>query len=241
MLIPLSSVVYRMRSETDPPSIPELPTLETGIHLLETDGRPIGPLHALVVDHVSLNRGPAYWVDTHGHATTQPLARLSSSRRVLDQINVARGFTPWQHYSLVQTLIERIDEETSLLILPALDGMYRNDALRNEEATKMLVRVLADLAALVREHDLPILVTRSREDEFSEPISAASTETIRCEQTQMGPRFVADSFETLVYPLGNGQLQTTLAFWAEILNARQPIYDVAPIGLQTPEVPANGS
>jgi hypothetical protein len=51
-----------MGFESDPPPIPELPPLEAGVRLLETEGRPIGPLHALVVDHVSLNRGPAYSV-----------------------------------------------------------------------------------------------------------------------------------------------------------------------------------
>ncbi|WP_331232339.1 P-loop NTPase family protein [Natronorarus salvus] len=230
-----------MRSEPDPPPIPELPTLGTGIRMLETEDRPIGPLHALVVDHVSLNRGPAYWIDTHGHATTQPLARLVSDRRLLDRIQVARGFTPWQHYSLVQILTERINENTSLLILPALDGMYRDDALRDGEGTTMLVRVLANLAGLAREYDLPILVTRTHDDGLTAPIEAAAVETIRCERTRMGPRFTAESFETLVYPLGNGQFQTTLAYWTEILSARQPLYDAAQAGLQTPEVPVDGS
>ena len=230
-----------MKSEPDPPPIPELPALGTGVRLLEAERRPIGPLHALVVDHVSLNRGPAYWIDTHGHATTQPLAQIASDRRVLDRIQVARGFTPWQHYSLVQTVTERVDQDTSLLVLPALDGMYRDDGLRDGEATTMLVRALAELAGLAREYDLPVLVTRTRDDPFTAPIEAVAVETIHCERTQMGPRFTAESFETLVYPLGNGQFQTTLAYWAEILSARQPLYDAAQAGSLTPEVPADGS
>ena len=230
-----------MRSEPNAPPIPELPTLGAGIRLLETEGQAIGPLHALVVDHVSLNRGPAYWIDTHGHAATQPLAQLASDRRLLDRIQVARGFTPWQHYSLVARLTELVDENTSLLILPALDGMYRDDALRDDERSTMLVRVLAELAGLAREYDLPVLVTRTRDDSLTDPIEATAAERIRCERTRMGPRFTAESFETLVYPLGNGQFQTTLAYWAEILSARQPLYDAAQIGPQTSEVPADGS
>ncbi|WP_331232269.1 P-loop NTPase family protein [Natronorarus salvus] len=230
-----------MRSDTDQLPIPELPALGKGIRLLASDDGSISPLHALIVDHVSLTRGTAYWVDTHGHARTQPLAKLASDQRVLDRIQVARAFTPFQHYSLVEDLTETVDANTTLLVLPALDGMYKDDALRDEDATKMLVRILAELAGIAREYDFPILVTRTCADSFTDPIKAAAIETIRCKHTRMGPRFIADSFETLVYPLGNGHYQTTLAFWAEILNARQPIYDAAQTGPQTPEVPADGS
>ena len=230
-----------MRSDTGPSPIPELPTLEAGLRLLETDGRPVSPLHALVADHVSLNQGSAYWIDTHGHARTQPLARLAPDLRLLDRIQVARGFTPFQHYSLIQCLTATVDADTSLLVFPALDGMYRDDALQDEEATEMLVRVIAEIAGLSRDYELPVIITRTRDDAFASPIETASVETIRCEQTQMGPRFVGDAFETLVYPLGNGHYQTTLAYWAEILSARQPIYDAVRIDSPTTEVPADGS
>ncbi|WP_129113851.1 hypothetical protein [Halegenticoccus tardaugens] len=230
-----------MQSTTDPPPIPELPALEPGLQLLETPEQLLGPLHALVVDHVSLNSGPAYWVDTHGHARTNPLAQLALDRRVRERIQVARAFTPFQHTALVETLTATVDSNTSLLVLPALDGIYRHDSLRATEGTEMLVRALAMLAGVARKYDLPILVTRSQKDEFSEPIKTAATEIIECEQTQFGPRFVADSFETLVYPVGGGHLQTTLAFWERILQARQPLYETAQTGPQTPGVIANGS
>lgn len=229
-----------MTAETDPSPIPELPPLDTGTHLLETDGRATGPLHTLVVDHVSLNHGPTYWVDTNGHATTQPLARLAPDRRVLDRIQVARGFTPFQHYALVETLTDTVDAETSLLVLPALDGLYRDDALRDGERQTMLVRVLAALAGVAREYDLPILVTRTRDDALTAPIESAATATIQCERTRLGPRFVAESFETLVYRVGGGYLQTTLAFWERIVDARQPLYETTQAHAAL-EVPANGA
>lgn len=228
-----------MRFGTDSPTIPELPVIEPGIRLLETGQRTTGPLHTLVVDHVSLNRGPAYWIDTHGHATTQPLAQLAPDQRLLERIQVARGFTPFQHYALVETLTEMVTADTSLLVVPALDGLYRDDSLRHGERTTMLVRVLAALAGAAREYDLPVLVTRSRDDTFAAPIEAAAVETIQCQQTQLGPRFVTDSFETLVYPVGCGQVQTTLMFWEQILTARQPLYDTAQTA--APEVLVNGA
>lgn len=229
-----------MQTTTDPPAIPELPGLDPGIRLLETDDRATGPLHTLVVDHVARHPGPAYWVDTHGHAQTQPLAQLAPDTRLLDRIHIARGFTPFQHYALVDTLAATVDADTSLIVLPALDGMYRDDALREEMRREMLVRVLATLAGVAREYDLPVMVTRTRCDDDTAPIAAAAGETIRCEQTRLGPRFVADAFETLVYPVGGGQVQTTLAFWEEVLRARQPLYDTNP-RQTTPEVPAHGT
>lgn len=220
--------------------LPELPSLSGGVHLLESESVR-GPLQTLVLDHILTTRGPAYWVDTHGHATTQPLARLAPDPQVLDRIRVARGFTAFQHYALTETLATIADDTASLIVCPAVDGLYRDDALREDDRQAMLVRVLAMLSGLARECTLPVVLTRTREDPFSEPVANAAVDIIECEQTRMGPRFNSDGFETLVYPLGNGQLQTTLAFWERILAARQPVYDAAQSGPQSPEVPADGA
>ncbi|ADJ16739.1 P-loop NTPase family protein [Halalkalicoccus jeotgali] len=220
--------------------IPELPSLSSGVYLLDSDSVR-GPLHTLVLDHILTTRGPAYWVDTHGHVTTHLLARLAPDPQVLDRIRVARGFTAFQHYGLTETLSTMVDDTASLIICPAIDGLYRDDALREDDRQAMLVRALAMLSGVAREYDLTVVLTRTRKDAFSEPITNAAGDIIACEQTRMGPRFHSDGFETLVYPLGNGQLQTTLAFWERILEARQPVYDAAQAGLQSPEVPADGS
>ncbi|WP_336345968.1 hypothetical protein [Halalkalicoccus ordinarius] len=223
-----------------PNRIPELPSLSGGVHLLESESVR-GPLQTLVLDHVLTNRGPAYWIDTHGHATTQPLARLAPDPQVLDRIRVARGFTTVQHYALTETLATVVDGTASLIVCPAVDGLYRDDGFREDERQAMLVRVLAMVSALAREYDLPVVLTRTQGDAFSEPVANAAGDVIECEQTRMGPRFCSSTFETLVYPLGNGQVQTTLSFWERILKARQPVYDTAQIGPQSPEVPADGT
>jgi hypothetical protein len=71
-------------------------------------------------------------------------------------------------------------------------------------------------------------------DDLTAPVTRAATGTIRCEQTRFGPRFTVDGddtatdrFETLVYPVGHGMVQTTLAFWREVLAARTPLYEQA--------------
>ncbi len=205
--------------------VPELPTLDPGITLLETDERATGPLQALALDHLLLEGGDALWVDSHGHAQSQLLARLAPGRRVLDRVRVARGFTPTQHATLVERLPDRIAPETSLLVLPAMDGQYRGDELPTEDARGLFLRSLATVAGVARERDLPVLVTRRRDDEFAAPLSSAADATLACERTEFGPRFRSDEFETLVYPGGpDGTAQTTLAYWTRILRARTPVH-----------------
>lgn len=214
-------------------SLPELPTLEPGIQLLETEGDSRGPLHALVADHLLLNGGRAYWVDANGHATSRPIGQLVPDRRLLERIRVARGFTAVQHHALVDAAVERVGDETSLLVLPALDGPYRSDDLRREYRKRLFVHSIATVAAVARAHELPVLVTRTRDNSVSEPLENAARDVLVCERTRFGPRFVADEFETLVYPTGDGWLQTTLSFWRRVLEARKPLYERA-----SPETPA---
>lgn len=216
-------------------TLPELPTLEPGLTLLETDDRGREALHSLVLDHVLGEGAPAYWIDVRGHATTRPLAALAPSPRVLDRVRVARGFTPFQHYRIVETATARAD--AALLVAPALDGPYRAEEVRREEGREMLVRALAALAGAARRRDLPVLVTRTAADEFAAPIARAADATVRFERTAMGPRFVADGFETLVYPAGRGYVQTTLAFWARVLATRRPVHE--PVAAR--EVTAGGA
>lgn len=214
----------------DSNAIPELPTLDPGVQLLDADGeRAVGPLDALVLDHVLCDGGTAYWVDSRGHAQTGPLTALAPSDRALDRVQIARGFTAYQHFALVGRLRARVDDETALVVLPALDATYRADDVGKSAGRAMLLRSLATLRTLAREHDIPVLVTRTRADSFTAPLSTAAARTIECRQTAMGPRFVTDEFETLVYPDDDGTVQTTIAFWQSVLAARQPVHEAGTV------------
>lgn len=204
----------------DPPTdVPTLPTLDRGVHILDTDDRATGALQSLVLDHLLLHDGPALWVDSHGHAATQPLARLAPSERLLDRIQVARGFTPFQHYSLVETLPDHCADETALVVLPEVDWFYRQDDLARGEGAEMFTTAVATIRNLVDWTDVPVLATRTAVDDLTAPLAALATECIQYERTQFGPRFVGDTFETLVYQ-ERGYVQTTLAFWERVLAAR---------------------
>ena len=235
------------------------PTLEEGITLLAINGgRGIPILQSVVVDHLLLNDGSAFWVDANGHATTTTLARIAPSPRLLNRIHVARGFTAYQHYAAVADLSTAVDEHgnaaatggdapslestnhaqsptsPSLIVVPAVDARYRDeDSLAAGDSKTLQARTLAQLSTYASEYQIPILVTRTASDKFTEPIATAADQHIECEQTKMGPRFFGDDFETLVYPVGGGTYyQTTFAYWQQLLAARAKHVGIEPTEME---------
>jgi len=216
------------RTALEPTDVtPELPRLTPGRWLLETPDRDLVSLHSLVIDHLLLEDGTAVWIDARGHGRTQLLRELAPSPRILDRIRIARGFTAFQHAAIVESAADELDDETTLLVAPALDSLYRDD-VRGVDPQELLLRTVARLARYAREYDLPVLLTRSGTDRLGRPVAAVADERIEVERTQFGPRFVADEFETLVYPSTRGPVQTTLAFWRRVLAARRPLYPDVP-------------
>jgi len=242
-----------------------LPSLDDGITLLDIDeGRGVPILQSLVLDHLLLHDGPAFWVDANGHATTTTLAQITPSQRLLDRIHVARGFTAYQHYGAVdnlptavnhaiqkstavtdtsgrQSTVQNDDSSPytpSLIVAPAVDAQYRSDDTLSEQHAEILqARTLARLAAYADSYDVPVLVTRSTIDEFTAPVATAANHHLECEQTRMGPRLVGDEFETLVYPVDDGAYyQTTFAYWRQLLATR-----ATQVGLEPATPPSSTS
>ncbi len=209
-----------------PQAIPELPTLDSEIYRLSTDQNTQSILASLVVDHALLNEGPVYWLDSLDHAATDPITAVAPSKRILDRIHVARGFTPYQHFSIADTLLSQVESDPpSLIVAPAIDGLYR-EVTTGIDAAELLAQTVARLTRLRRTYNCPVLLTIARNDIVSQPVVSSVTANLNCEHTVHGPRFVGDDFETLVYPIGHGLVQTTIAYWQSIIDARQPLYAV---------------
>lgn len=242
------------------------PALESGITLLDVEDTPSVPLlQSLVLDHLLMHDGLAFWVDADGHATTTTFARITPSQRLLDRIQVARGFTAYQHYAAICTLQtaisgeqqqtessgeqytprhtgDRLARSPSLIAAPAIDAQYRaDDTLDPAHAATLQARALAQLSSYVDEHDVPVVVTRSASDEFTAPVAQIADHQLVCEQTQMGPRIVGNDFETLVYPVGDGAYrQTTFAYWHQLLTARAAQVGIESQSDGSQQRPANG-
>jgi hypothetical protein len=235
------------------------PSLDDGIVLLDiSDPRGVPILQSMVVDHLLMHHGSAFWVDANGHATTTTLARIAPSRRLLNRIHVARGFTAYQHYAAVADLSlasaqcgqADTDQDVnltesqpphapSLIVVPAIDARYREeDSLPTEDATTLQARTLAQLSTYASDYEVPVLVTRTKTDEFTSTIATAADQHIECEQTELGPRFRSDDFETQVYPVAGGrQYQTTLAYWQQLLATRASQLGIQP---SEPELTPSG-
>lgn len=245
-----------------------LPSLEAGMTLLDIDGgRGVPFVHSLVLDHLLLSDGPAFWIDARGYATTTTLARLAPSQRLLARIHVARGFTAYQHYGALCDLPTAVnqyvthaatsdsveaqrdraltrpdrDPDTSpqtpaLIVAPALDAQYRaDDTLSGKHAETLQARALARLSQYAHGYDIPVLITRTQDDEFTTALESATAHHLRCEQTSLGPRFVCEEFETLVYPVGDGAYyQTTFAYWRQLLSTRADQVGLEPVAPSHP-------
>jgi hypothetical protein len=234
-----------------------LPSLDDGVTLLDVDGgRGVPILQSIVLDHLLLHDGPAFWVDANGHATTTTLSRIAPSQRLLDRIHVARGFTAYQHYGAVCDLPAAVnqsiqdtapdgspcrrqsrnaDEDASphtpsLIVAPAIDAQYRDDETLGEtHADTLQARTLARLATYADGYDIPVLVTRTERDDFTAPVAMAADYHLECEHTRMGPRVVGDDFETLLYPVEDGAYYpTTLTYWRQLLAARATQVGIEP-------------
>jgi hypothetical protein len=221
--------------------VPELPVLEDDVYLLEPDAMDsrsrrrtvLGTLHALALDTALAAGGDVVWIDTQGHATTRSLARIAPSERAFERVHVARAFTTHQHRTLVDQvgrwLRDGVDgpfgspatDRPAVLVCPAVDALYRGGELPAGESQSLMMRVLAVAMGIARSHDIPVILTRTRADDYAVPVQRTAT-TIEVERTRFGPRFECEplDFETLVYPVEDGLVQTTFAFWREILATR---------------------
>ena len=211
----------------------ELPELDTGLTLVDV-GSDLGvtPVQSLLLDRVFAGDGDAYWVDAAGTAQTTRLRELAPDKRYLHRVHVARGFTAYQQTSLLDRITGDHVTTPSVVVATGIDRLYRDTDVPATHAQDLLVRAIAALARVARVHDVPVVVTRSRADEFTRPLVNAAQTHLQCEDTQFGPRFTdaAGDVETLVYHLGDGWVQTTLAYWQEVLTHRARMHDASVVG-----------
>lgn len=113
-----------------------LPTLDTGPHLLDAPAEMRGAVHAIVCDTLLTTEGSVWWVDAGGRADAAQLAGLAPSRRALDRVRVARGFTAYQHHTVARRLGDAVADHVreggsapSLVVCPAVDDRYRADGV----------------------------------------------------------------------------------------------------------------
>lgn len=208
----------------------ELPELDAGLTLVDVESDlGVTPVQSLLLDCVFAGDGDGYWVDAAGAAQTTRLRELAPDKRYLRRVHVARGFTAYQQTSLLDRLTGEHVTTPSVVVATGIDRLYRDSDVPTDRAQILLVRSIAALARVGRVHDVPVIVTRSRADKFTGPLENAAQTHLQCTDTQFGPRFTdtAGDVDTLVYHLGDGWVQTTLAYWQEVLAHRARLHDTS--------------
>lgn len=220
-----------MTTRSSSPTV-ELPELAPGVTLVNIETNlGVTPVQTLLVDRLLATGADAYWVDGTGAARTTRLRELVPHRRHLNRVHIARGFTAYQHTSLIDRLSGRLDKPPAVILATGVDRLYRDGDIPTERGREMKVRVLASLARVARIHDVPVLITRVREDDFSAPLANAAVTHLQCRSTPFGPRFedATGETQTLVYHAGDGWMQTTIAYWQEVLEHRARMHEVSTI------------
>ncbi|WP_248518163.1 hypothetical protein [Salinarchaeum laminariae] len=211
----------------------QLPTLDPGVTLLETDDAPTA-LYRLVGRHLADattdTDGPAYWLDarnTASPATIREHAPGSATR----SIRVARAFTGYQHYEFVRALPGRVAPGASLIVVPNVGALYAEDDVPESEADAMVDVTCSLLAAVANGFDVPVLITAPAPT-YREQIRAVADHTLTAERTRAGLRVEGADFQTDLY-LDDWGYQTTIPYWVDLLGEATTARS-APLGAPEP-------
>lgn len=203
------------------------PDLAAGVTRLALPADAAG-LYRVVVDHLAAHGGPALWVDARNHASTYALYDAADADRRLRELRIARAFTAYQHHELVRRTVRRADAATSLVVVPEVAALYRDDDVPGGEARAMLRSTAATLSELASACDLPVVVTDSGpDDRLAGVVADAVDREVACERTRAGLRFDGPDFETTTYRR-HGWWQTTIPYWADLLGTVPAVETPAP-------------
>ncbi|MEF8900786.1 MAG: hypothetical protein V5A25_06160 [Halovenus sp.] len=161
--------------------------------------------------------GPVYWIDARNTASTYALSRMAPTDGVLDRIRIARAFTAYQHFTLVERVINQVTPQTGFIVAPNLPSLYCDGDVPGHEANDMIEAAYKALATLGDSLGLPILVSTVT-DRFDDLISTHATRTVECIETGLGYRFEGETVQTHGYWYG-GCWQTTIPYWVDLFGA----------------------
>ncbi len=187
-----------------------LPELQEGVTRMQYSGS--RPVFQLFTAYEALN-GNCVWIDVENHSSTYALADVAGED-VLDRVSIGRAFTPFQHHQLCMDIEEFIDEDTELVAMPSVNGLYEDGQINTEEAEELLEEGLKHVREVAEEKGLKVLISNSdkAEGELEYLTGVYSQNFVSVKETGEGLRFSGSEFQTLIYP-DSGVLQTTIPLW----------------------------
>lgn len=184
--------------------------LENGVNLIVHKGDKDSVLHKITAQKTGKHGYKALWIDTENHGSSYQLA-AAGNQEVLDKVEIARAFTTYQHYTLVQRIDEYIKPDTELVLLPSIDGLYETGQLNEDESRELLKQSLNHLNKLAENKDLEIAATLSKagKGEYHGLVEAKSVNKVEADSQMLGEEIVEES------GYGYRVLQTRIPDWIE--------------------------
>lgn len=215
----ISALSPRMQQEltgVDQSGADMVPSLDPGFNVLQADNPQSLAIHQLVCETLEAT-SEAWWVDGVNTVSTYALYQLAPTTQLVEDIQVSRAFTAYQHSSLVSRLVRKVSPSTDVVVLSGFCNHYRSDEVPDEFGARLFKKSLRVLEELVSVTDVTLIVSVTGDDQFAKRVRGAADETITCEQTDLGMRFEGDDFETQVF-WKSGYWQTTIPYWVELLG-----------------------
>lgn len=194
-----------------------LPAPEPGLTCLRLPRLRSASFHQFALGTLP-QQGITYWVDAASIASSYTIYDLAPSERWLSGLRIARAFTAYQHFSLVQEVVQRVSHRTARLLVPNVTRLYRDDDVPEHESVDMLAAVVQGVGAVADSYDLPVVTSVAHDDELAEHVVDAADHVVACEETRLGNRFHGDGVETTAY-WNDGYWQTTIPYWVELCGA----------------------
>lgn len=191
------------------------PEIVKGVNLVScSSDRPI--FQSLVADDIK-NAGKAVWIDSGNNCSTYAL-RSAGTEDLMRRVEIARCFTPYQHFSIIEQLDQFVDESTEILVVPEVSLLYEDGQLNEYEAEELFQEMWEELRKLVEKKQLKLLV--SVQGVFSYLVEGNADNRIKINETSQGAKYRSNGFETLVYRRGN-YIQTTVPYWRHRLGVSE--------------------
>lgn len=208
---------------------PTIPAARPGLTALQCPHPRSGALHRVALQTIQDTDGPVYWVDARNTASTYALSQLAPAEHVLDDVQIARAFTAYQHFRLVERVINQVTPRAGCIVVPNLPALYRDDDVPGHEATDMLDAVLDGLTTLADTLETPVLVSTTGSDRLATKVRDRATREIECIETAFGYRFDGDDVDAHGY-WQDGYWQTTIPYWVDLFGPAEtsPAHTVAP-------------
>lgn len=139
----------------------------------------------------------------------------------MENVEISRVFTPFQHFNAFQKLEKHTSKNLNLVCVTGATRLYREEGLDGEEGEELFREAWRKLKQQKEKHGFNILVTLPEPiSVLGYPVVADTDKEIRVEETGQGLKFDSEDYEQLAYSRKDS-LQTTIKYWKNRETVKQ--------------------